>query len=710
MMLLSIAIHNLVKMNILHVIAVFLAAYNLFAGCQENVSDTQCILVTLSFNDNVLDILKEITNKNLNVTLIEVTTELEYELVVDYVVTEFQCNFHEIETKSDCLCSEIIGVIGDLDSSAARIIHTLAGRSNLNITLVAASTTLPVTNLALPNVLDMNPLVYYIRALVSFTYQLNWTRIALISDGSHYHQFAADLFQMQLLDDFDISAAPYIRLAKNSSILQALKIIKEYKTQIILTTMDRASTCLLLEEARRMDMTWPEYAWIVIDYTSNFTPGYNCGMEGVIILKQNFNHNEACIETCSSSEPAVQTQCICNTVSFQSKVLYDSVLAVVLAESIDGIDISSMSFNGATGLVKFTNGQRVNSIDIVQVINATMVDIGSYDSEFEQLSLNPHFLTSGDMPRGTKAMIYVRNSSSLNLLFLLSIILCFLFVSIILFFYIFFRKEEEIKATSYTISLCMFLGCYLLLFRTSVLLSESWRISGLNITADILCQMLSWFSIIGIPSSIILATLLVKMARIYAIFLKPFSYKKKFYSNYALLIYIILIISPNLIILILWSSIDPLINFTVDIATIGKLYTFERCMSKHILVWLALVIMYMVILIIAVVFVAVQTSTIRYKHFQDTKATNAFAFIGIFIIVTCTIFFAFFNSLTFSVKAMDSINITLHSADFAFVLSCQICLFLPKVVPPFQRWIFRNEVKSKPHTNSIQKSSDILIW
>ena len=181
MMLLSIAIHNLVKMNVLHVIAVFLAAYNLFAGCQENVSDTQCILVTLSFNDNVLDILKEITNKNLNVTLIEVTTELEYELVVDYVVTEFQCNFHEIETKSDCLCSEIIGVIGDLDSSAARIIHTLAGRSNLNITLVAASTTLPVTNLALPNVLDMNPLVYYIKALVSFTYQLNWTRIALIS-------------------------------------------------------------------------------------------------------------------------------------------------------------------------------------------------------------------------------------------------------------------------------------------------------------------------------------------------------------------------------------------------------------------------------------------------------------------------------------------------------------------------------------------------
>ena len=68
---------------------------------------------------------------------------------------EFQCNFDENETKSDCLCSEMIGVVGDLDSSAARIIHTLASRSNLNITLVAAvapSTFLPVP---LPNVLDI---------------------------------------------------------------------------------------------------------------------------------------------------------------------------------------------------------------------------------------------------------------------------------------------------------------------------------------------------------------------------------------------------------------------------------------------------------------------------------------------------------------------------------------------------------------------------
>ena len=705
-------------MKLLHVtivFTVFLAADKHFARCKEN---TRCILVAQSFNDNVLDILEEVIGDNLNVTLIGVSNELGHELIVDFVVREFQCNFHENETKSDCLCSEIIGVVGDIDSSEASIIHTLASRSNLSITLVSAVasyTSLPVTNLALPNVLDMNPLVHYIKALVSFTNQLNWTRIGLISDGSHYHQFAVDLFQTQLLDNLGISAAPYIRLDKNSSILQALKIIKEYETQIILTTMDRASTCLLLEEARRMDMIWPDYAWIVINYTSNFTPGYNCELEGVIILKQNFNHTEPCIETCSSFEQAVETQCICKSFDisslpdFQSEVLYDSVLAVVLANSIEGSDISNMSFTGATGLVRFTNGQRVNSIDIVQVIDTKVFYIGSYDSGFEQIALNPHFLTSGDMPRGTKVIVYVQNSKLLNALFLLCIILCFLFVSIILFLYTFFHKEQEIKANSFTISLCMFLGCYLLLFRSSIVLTESWRIAGETILADIFCQIISWFSIVGISSSLILATLLMKMVRIYAIFLKPFSYKKKFYSNYALLIYIILIISPNVVLLVFWSAVDPLLNLEVIIQTTSRLFVFERCLSNYIVIWLGLLLLYMASLIAAVVTVAVKTSPIRYKHYQDTKATNAFTFISILIIITCIIFFLFFNSLPFTVSAMDAINLTMPIGDFTFVLSCQICLFLPKVVPPFRRWIFRNEVKSKPDTSSVQHSSDILI-
>ena len=83
-----------------------------------------------------------------------------------------------------------------MDSETARIIHTLAKRSSLNITLVSAvtpTTFQPLMNVSLPNVLDMNLLIHYIQTLISFTDQLNWTRVGLIGDGTYYYQFKAEL-------------------------------------------------------------------------------------------------------------------------------------------------------------------------------------------------------------------------------------------------------------------------------------------------------------------------------------------------------------------------------------------------------------------------------------------------------------------------------------------------------------------------------------
>lgn len=101
------------------------------------------------------------------------------------------------------VCTEIIGVVGELDYQTASIIHTLANRSNLSTTLVASSTppnSLPVSNLELPNVLDMNPLQHYIDAVASFVDELNWTRIGLISDDTYYHLFAAEMLQKKLFE------------------------------------------------------------------------------------------------------------------------------------------------------------------------------------------------------------------------------------------------------------------------------------------------------------------------------------------------------------------------------------------------------------------------------------------------------------------------------------------------------------------------------
>ena len=94
--------------------------------------------------------------KNDSMKIISVNNEPEFNTVVNFVSRVFSRNQDNI---TGCDCSEVIGVMGDLDLKTASIIHTLASRANLSITLVSAvapSTFLPTTNLVLPNLLHMN--------------------------------------------------------------------------------------------------------------------------------------------------------------------------------------------------------------------------------------------------------------------------------------------------------------------------------------------------------------------------------------------------------------------------------------------------------------------------------------------------------------------------------------------------------------------------
>ena len=70
------------------------------------------------------------------------------------------------------------------------------------------------------------------------------------------------------------------------------------------------------------------------------------------------------------------------------------------------------------------------------------------------------------------------------------------------------------------------------------------------------CNSLIWVSLAGIPLPLIAATLLVKTLRVY---FNPLSYKKKLFTDPFLLLYILLLMSPSLFVLVLWSSYDPFI-------------------------------------------------------------------------------------------------------------------------------------------------------
>ncbi len=651
----------------------------------QGKSWNQCVLVSmpLSHGDlrncsgtNPQDVT--VIHHSSHLKLIVSESELQYSALIRFAADMFSL---KLVNASEVICNQVIGVVGDLDFKAAKIIHTLASRSNLNVTQVAAVTSsnfqpflMDRGDQDIPNVLDMNPLIHYIEALISFTDSLNWTRIGLISDDTHYHQFAAELLQIQLKDDLRRTVVPYIRLHKGNVFHRALQVTQEYGTHIMIISMDKVAACLLLEEAQKMGLTWPDYAWIILDSESSLSFDVSCHHNGVITVKD-YSIKE------QNTDMSHVTHCSGNRSEIFSSVILDSVEVIALAHRG-----TKISFEGLTGLVKFRNGNRLNNISIVQAINGSRKEIARYNSESQQLMLISEFDVG---PRGSILVVYNQSTVLHSVLVVTMTFLCFVLVTVTLILYVFFRKEKEIKATSVTVSMSMFLGCYLMLLYIPLLLVKSYPQSKVAVPQRITCNFLAWLRFANIPLSLILATMFVKMLRVYAIFQDPFSIRKKLFKDYFLLLYIVILISPNVLILTCWSAFDPIFIKEVFVPNRNHLLILEYCAHTHRVLLLVLPLVFESILCVAVVVVAIKSSKIRHKHFQDAKATNAFVFVAITVSTMGTFYYYFFFFVTREESAGNyvSAEITLNLSILILVGSCQIFLFLPKVYTPMRRFL-----------------------
>ena len=600
--------------------------------------------------------------------VVVIHTKPEFETVLHFVSTFF----HPNRAQGDC--SEVVGVVGVVDFKTASILHTLASRSNLTLTLVAAvapSNFLPVTNLDLPNLLDIHPLSHYIETIVSFIDAWNWSRIGLIRDDTLYYQYATEMLHAKLAESSKTITLNCIVKKYEHHIQHVLQQAKVYDTHILILSMRKETALFLLKEAQKMDFVWPKYAWIVfcIDIDPDtFTAD---DLEGMF-LTQDHSRFE-----------------ILNSLGNYSRFLSsNSVMADVLDIPIPGY-----------GLVKFREGKRLFNVTIVQLMSPSKseleLEIAYYDPELKQLNVINNLSASGNIPQGNTMIVEYKDSAAAVSVVMIIFVSIFTFVTIIFAFYIYFRDEPEIRATSFSVSLAMFLGCYLMLLFLPLLMIDGQPDGWLGFNGDIICNMLVVCSGISVPSVLILAALFVKMLRVYAILMNPFSLKRKLFSNAFLFLYISLILLPTLLIFIFWMALDPFKNVTTVSYEKSHLLLIERCEADYTLIWIDLLFLYTLSIIIAVAVLAFKSSEIRFKNFRDTKATNAFAFLFIFTDTLSVVYWFFIRSLGRSISIEKKLLVTLCITHFTLPLLCQVFLFVPKVYPPIIRHLTKNTVKCK---------------
>ena len=198
--------------------------------------------------------------------------------------------------------------------------------------------------------------------------------------------------------------------------------------------------------------------------------------------------------------------------------------------------------------------------------------------------------------------------------------------------FIYYRNEPEIKASSYNLSFCMFLGSYSLLIGTLIhTLASGLVLNGPARPA--VCIITVATTSIGLD--LVLTTLFTKTLRVYRVF-TYFGKTGKAWSDRVLLLVIFVIVSGKILLLVAWSAVDT--YHLEDVETYQKealppyYEVVQQCRCRYLTFWSLSVFFYSGITLMFLLLLAIKTRKIERKNFKDTKKVNAYI-LSLFILI-----------------------------------------------------------------------------
>ena len=623
----------------------------------------------------------------------------------------------------------IVGVAGLFCKAVTEDISRFAGHPGIDLIQISGSKSPSFQDhKKYPRLYRMLPSSrIYIETLAELMEQLNWNKVGFIGSANqddYYRKTAEALTEIVNVSnigfygEFDLANTPIFTLLKQLQ-YSGVKI-----TFVLLPALEASE---LICAAYLQGLTWSSYAWIVADRsredlflsTQCDTQSKVMATEHILLIQNQLEpdsdsdlvsgrrYSDNCSEYLSTQafhpKPSLHSD-------LYSNVLYDSVWAFALAlnSSLDILcemnmslkdyspsnftptngriadviekELSQITYCGVRGLVKFDNSREVKlAVEILQIRNTTTLCIGHYDPVAGGVHIKLDSL--GTFPDDDLSRVYQLYPVSVTVVLSTIIVLCIVFTTAMLVLFIYYRNEPEIKASSYHLSFCMFLGCYSLLIGTLM----HTLVSGLILNGPArpaACIMIVATTSIGLD--LVLATLFAKMLRVYRIF-TYFGRTGKAWSDRVLLLVIFVIVSGKILLLTVWFAVDT--HALEDVETYQKealppyYEVVQQCRSEYLTFWSSSLFVYSGIILTVLLVLAFKTRKITRENFKDTKKVNAY--ILCLVIIIC-LFFSLWWILRTANQPLAGILIL--GAGYGMApMFCQLFLFAPKTIPPFLR-------------------------
>lgn len=589
-------------------------------------------------------------------------------------------------------------------------------------------------------------------AIIAMMRAINWTKISIVYDtsGIFFKTDALDFLNRAKAAGVDIVTALPLPAAQQGYD-NIFSILTDAKARVIYITAPNSKCALVMCEAYKNQALYPGYVYIFHDKSKadivDKAKSTNCttqqlkeAMQGILFINYNLTADEETMldsnmtygefhrsyaSRVKKKQSALNMSL--NTTNSYANVMYDQIWAFALAvqgslqkirdEGINLGDIQlhqshfiadtlrnkirNVSFQGASGYISFNSDIEEKSlVKIFQVLNNTEVLMGEYYGEFNDSSCffkddntSLCFLKNISFPPDTfetrTLLLPQWVSSSINII----VALCVAITTILLIsLYVILKNQPEVKASSFSLSIIMYIGCYLVF--TAALMRNVSRGYKINNSAlfTAACNFEIWFGSLGM--TIVFSALLMRLLRIHHIF-KTYGRISRLWRDKNLILCVLTICFGEVVILFTWTVADRIRKTsTITYKPSSTPPYFEMhstCNCNSLGAWLSAVFFYNGVLMALAVLMAVQTRKIKLQNFKDTKKTNAF------ISVTCM-------SVVILLSLRYVMDVALHdyvsghmTACFAFLcvgIYCQLFIFLPLAVVVIRRRRRRRKMTS----------------
>ena len=565
---------------------------------------------------------------------------------------------------------QVVAVCGFLSPKIVSILSPLARQRDVLITTPAQSfvtVSEDIVALYSPHAIAT--------ALLHFVHRMDWNRVGLSN----------------------LVISPYVETLHLDSAIQE---IVTQSSRIIIVSLNVEKAVQLLCVISSKGLVWPDYAWIFHNYNIEyilFQPA-NCNLEeainGIFVIESQLppelSEDDSIRYDRSLLIDKVSLQFL-STLSLEYNTTFNpNPLAIIMYELIWQTAIalnntchhsSGCRTHQVDPLVPYV-GSDVWSMNVFHVRGQSWLFIGTMygNSSTTSVSLNESIVDTVALNELTVVSV---DDPPLGYTIVVALIIALLatYVTIMLILYILLRKQPEIKATSFSLSLLMFSGCYLILLYSSLInFYNCPAFNSLSTSSqNTICLAIQWTSPTGVSLPLALAVLLIKLIRIYYIFNKAKTRIGQGCSDLVLVSYVLMILSPTLLVNLIWNFTDRYHTVLKYSIQYGFVYVEKGLESKYSAYWLGILSVYLIILLMTLTVVAVMTRKVRLQHFKDTKKVNILVFI-----LCCGIILTY--SYWLLLKTLKSpqyfISTVRYIAMLVLIISFQSLLFLPKVFPP----------------------------